>query len=647
MDLYHSRLTPDDLNDLIIKYKIPHDLHPRLPFEDFMMSELLDNAIGIYHRMFDFYGVQIPFSSFLLTLIKHYKVYFSQLGPLGLNKVITFKVLCWSLQIEPMVTLFRVFQTLCKQGDWFSFAKCRAPSPVNLQRLPFYCTPPAAANVVNPDPTPEDLAAGHVAKRTRSALAQSSGSTTRPNLFVGNSDDESDGDDDACVEIPLVTPFCSATMILSSRNQGQSSTTPAAEGSNTRDSQGKGIMVNDAAAPSGGASRLRPSSRPAPSFKDVSDDAIHMDFFPFSAGPYYATYPEGGVTRNCEFTREEWDTPYQPTFGVLTKEVFKDPAVCKIVVDQFPTPGEMVRVESLSDDQLTTKMSVLHCMMMSHGGELLARYRGLNQSHHEYVLSTDSRLKGYEKKVANMTGLELQVAALKKLSGVEAMILKESLMMLLVSNVMEFGVDVTDNNRICYTVHRKEAATDSLNIDCDQDKKQQMKKIRVLLTLLLGSKYLFKYCCAGWIKISVEFHSDYYIEPTEFEDSRDDWRHPWDPTLRTLPKSRMTKQGNFTQRTPQAKKQSDQASRRSPSRHLEAPLRIIGSGLPRRAIPGDKTQQPPQSKHEDTTACCFHHPSSNGARDEYHRAATPTHSKQGSEFRVTTPMEGVATELGD
>ncbi|GJY50564.1 hypothetical protein Tco_0441411 [Tanacetum coccineum] len=31
-------------------------------------------------------------------------------------------------------------------------------------------------------------------------------------------------------------------------------------------------------------------------------------------------------------------------------------------------------------------------------------------------------------------------------------------------------------------------------------------RIRVLLTLLLGSKYLFKYCCAGWIKISVEFH---------------------------------------------------------------------------------------------------------------------------------------------
>ncbi|GJU83168.1 RNA-directed DNA polymerase, eukaryota [Tanacetum coccineum] len=130
MDLYHSRLTQDDLNDLIIKYKIPRDLHPRLPSEEFMMSELQDDAIGIYHWIFDFSSVRIPFSSFLLALIKHYRVHFSQLGPLGLNKVITFEILCRSLQIEPTVTLFRVFQTLCKQGDWFSFAKRRTPSLV-------------------------------------------------------------------------------------------------------------------------------------------------------------------------------------------------------------------------------------------------------------------------------------------------------------------------------------------------------------------------------------------------------------------------------------------------------------------------------------------------------------------------------------
>ncbi|GKB96655.1 hypothetical protein Tco_0982792 [Tanacetum coccineum] len=70
----------------------------------------------------------------------------------------------------------------------------------------------------------------------------------------------------------------------------------------------------------------------------------------------------------------------------------------------------MVRVEGLSDDQLTAKMSMLHCMMMSQGGELLACYRRLNQSHREYVLSTDSRLKGYEE-IAGLTGLELQSKA--------------------------------------------------------------------------------------------------------------------------------------------------------------------------------------------------------------------------------------------
>nr|GEW72880.1 hypothetical protein [Tanacetum cinerariifolium] len=194
-----------------------------------------------------------------------------------------------------------------------------------------------------------------------------------------DSDDESDGDDDACVEIPLVTPLCSAAMIPSSRNEGRSSNALA----------GKCIMADDVIAPSVGASRPRPSSGPSPSLRDVFGDTIHADFFPFSAGPYYATYPQDGVARNYEFTCEEWDAPYRPTFGVRTKEIFKDPV-------------------------LNVKMSVLHCMMMSHGGEILASYHGLVQSHHEYVQSADSRLKGYEERVAGVAGLELQVSILKK-----------------------------------------------------------------------------------------------------------------------------------------------------------------------------------------------------------------------------------------
>nr|GEW88163.1 hypothetical protein [Tanacetum cinerariifolium] len=254
--------------------------------------------------------------------------------------------------IEPTVTLFKVFQTLYKQGDWFLFAKRRASSPVciddnrscmkhwkigfflidrrvildamvwrhpdatindprlaagsfnmadvhrlsayviklrdmpegvlvlsglsihdflclpewtgaevqeephldvrpTLQRLSFYCTPPAAADAVIPNSTLEDLATCTPSSKIL-AKAEASQNTTWPSLFASD-DDESD-DDDACVEILLVTPLCSATVIPSSGNQGWSSITPTSKGSNTRDSRSKGIMVDDIAAPSGGTS---------------------------------------------------------------------------------------------------------------------------------------------------------------------------------------------------------------------------------------------------------------------------------------------------------------------------------------------------------------------------------------------------------
>ncbi|GJY29770.1 hypothetical protein Tco_0405537 [Tanacetum coccineum] len=195
-------------------------------------------------------------------------------------------------------------------------------------------------------------------------------------------EDLADGNPSARVVSQLVIlSFC--LFGPSSWNQSEGSTASAAEGPRAQDSQGKGIMTDVVAASSANVSRPQPSSSPASSFMDISRDAINKDFFCFSPGPYYATYPEGGVAGNYEFSHEEYDAPHQPTLTILTKEVFKDPSVCMTVVDQFPTPGEMVRIEVLSSNQLTAKMSVLHCLMMSHGGELLSRYRSLLLSHHE------------------------------------------------------------------------------------------------------------------------------------------------------------------------------------------------------------------------------------------------------------------------
>nr|GEW48497.1 hypothetical protein [Tanacetum cinerariifolium] len=66
----------------------------------------------------------------------------------------------------------------------------------------------------------------------------------------------------------------------------------------------------------------------------------------------------------------------------------------------FLTPWEMVWIKALSSDQLTANMSVLHCLMMPNGGDLLARYRGLLQSHHKCL--------------ASLTGLESQVSGLQR-----------------------------------------------------------------------------------------------------------------------------------------------------------------------------------------------------------------------------------------
>ncbi|GJY87546.1 hypothetical protein Tco_1052690 [Tanacetum coccineum] len=298
IDLYHSQLTPDDLNDLIIKYKIPRDLHPQLPSEDFVIFELLDDAIGIYHRLFDFSYVQISFSSFLLALIKHYKIESTHwksgfffidrraisdamvwrhpdvaiddprpaAGSLNMADVRRLSAHVIKLRDMPEGVLvlsgliIGIYGFLCLPG-WTDAEVQEEPHldvRSTLQTLPFYCTPPATADAVILKPTLEDLVvstpsskivakaeasqkrkaftsgatSSHVAKRTRPALAQLFDSTTRPSLLVGD-DDESD-DDDACVEILLVTPLRFTVAFPSLGNQGRSSATPTAEGSNLR-----------------------------------------------------------------------------------------------------------------------------------------------------------------------------------------------------------------------------------------------------------------------------------------------------------------------------------------------------------------------------------------------------------------------------
>ncbi|GKB46570.1 hypothetical protein Tco_0897323 [Tanacetum coccineum] len=85
---------------------------------------------------------------------------------------------------------------------------------------------------------------------------------------------------------------------------------------------------------------------------DATGDAIDKDFFPFVPGPYYAEYPEDGI-----------------------------------IVGSY-------EIEALTDKWLAGKTSVLHCLLMSYGGELLARltsFQGL-----------ESRVSGIKNLVADL-----------------------------------------------------------------------------------------------------------------------------------------------------------------------------------------------------------------------------------------------------
>ncbi|GJZ30753.1 hypothetical protein Tco_0575800 [Tanacetum coccineum] len=103
-------ISKNDLKDLVKTYRIPLDLHPRLPDPRFTMDRLPADAIGIYSEFLGFSGVRVPISTFLLSVLKYFKVHISQLVPLGLNKVVSFEVVCRDLNIVPTVTLFCVFQ---------------------------------------------------------------------------------------------------------------------------------------------------------------------------------------------------------------------------------------------------------------------------------------------------------------------------------------------------------------------------------------------------------------------------------------------------------------------------------------------------------------------------------------------------------
>ncbi|GJY02894.1 hypothetical protein Tco_0361046 [Tanacetum coccineum] len=116
-------LTQEHLNAVCAKYFVPEEVHPQLPSPNATMHERPTGKVGIYTRFFDYANYRIPFSTFFVSVLTHFRIPFSQLSVFGSAKVSHFEILCRVCNIEPDVSLFRYFYTHNYKNGWFGFTK--------------------------------------------------------------------------------------------------------------------------------------------------------------------------------------------------------------------------------------------------------------------------------------------------------------------------------------------------------------------------------------------------------------------------------------------------------------------------------------------------------------------------------------------
>nr|GEV12381.1 alpha/beta hydrolases superfamily protein [Tanacetum cinerariifolium] len=111
------------LGALCNRFHIPEEVHPVLPNQNDTMNDRPVGKIGLYTRFFDFANFRLPLSTFLVDVLRHFRINISQLSVTGAAKVSHIKILCRVYGIIPTIGLFRCFYVNSKKSKWMSFSK--------------------------------------------------------------------------------------------------------------------------------------------------------------------------------------------------------------------------------------------------------------------------------------------------------------------------------------------------------------------------------------------------------------------------------------------------------------------------------------------------------------------------------------------
>nr|GEV31637.1 retrovirus-related Pol polyprotein from transposon TNT 1-94 [Tanacetum cinerariifolium] len=101
------------------------------------IHEIPIGKIDVYTRFFEYANFRLPLSTFLVDILRHYRINIFELSVIAAAKVSHFEILCRIHNIEATVGLFRCVYVNSKNKGWMSFSK----RPDNL---------PAFIHVVDP-----------------------------------------------------------------------------------------------------------------------------------------------------------------------------------------------------------------------------------------------------------------------------------------------------------------------------------------------------------------------------------------------------------------------------------------------------------------------------------------------------------------
>ncbi|GJU65885.1 hypothetical protein Tco_1247720 [Tanacetum coccineum] len=82
-----SVLTQKGLDIFCHKFYIPEDVHPQLPSPNQTIHEMPTGKIGVYTRFFEYANFRLPLSTFLVNVLRHYRINLSQLSIIAAAKV--------------------------------------------------------------------------------------------------------------------------------------------------------------------------------------------------------------------------------------------------------------------------------------------------------------------------------------------------------------------------------------------------------------------------------------------------------------------------------------------------------------------------------------------------------------------------------